>query len=266
MSVTQSRKPLAFKRVGVTYEPTPWPGDIAHFGLIALDTDHVSESELHLLLPARDTRLFVTRVRHGGQCDLNHLGAMGDELARAASLLLPGTPLAAIAYGCTSGTVTIGFDRVRAAIQSERPGVPVTTPITAAHSALRELDVQRVAVLTPYIDEVNEVIVDYFDRAGITVTALSSFGLRSDIEMSSVPPGAIEAAVREMDLDEAQAVFVCCTALRSVGTIRALEQALQIPVIASNQAMVWDLMRLAGYLPPVSGYGQLLERSRRAEG
>ena len=39
-----------------------------------------------------------------------------------------------------------------------------------------------------------------------------------------------------------------------------LEQRLNLPVIASNQAMLWHCLRSAGYREPVFGYGSLLTK------
>jgi len=260
--MTETASPLQtrFENVRVGYEPVLWPDSSARFGLIALDSDHASEREIRLMLPPGCDELFVTRVRHGGQCDLKHLAAMSDELARSASLLLPGTPLDAIAYGCTSGTVVIGFDRVRAAIQDARPGTPVTTPITAARDALRALGADRIAMLTPYIDEVNRLIVDHLASEGVYVTTLHTFGVNTDTEITSIPTTAIAAAAREVDLGGAQALFICCTGLRVAAIIAELEHNLGLPVVTSNQAMAWEMLRSSGCDRPVHGMGRLLEQ------
>lgn len=249
-----------FESAGIPYEPLLWPDSSARFGLIALDSDHASEREFRLLLPPGFDELFVTRVRHGGQCDLQHLAAMSDELARSASLLLPGTPLDAIAYGCTSGTVAIGIDKVRHAIQSARPGTPVTTPISAARDAFHALGADRITMLTPYIDEVNRLLVNHLAREGVTVTTLSAFGLHNDIEISAVPTATIAAAARKLAHDNTQALFICCTGLRVAGVIGELERELGIPVVTSNQAMAWEMLRLGGCDSPVPGMGRLLEQ------
>ncbi len=246
-----------FRRVAIDWQPEPVSARL-RFGLVALATDHVSESELHRMMPPEEVDLFATRTRHDGQCDIGSLRAMADGLAASCDLLLPGTPLDAIAYGCTSGTVAIGFDRVAATIRSQRPGVAVTTPISGAEAALRALGVQRIAMLTPYVDEVNALVADYLEGRGLEVTTLASFGLDTDIQMSTVPTEAIERAVLDMDSTGAEGVFICCTALRSVSTIAPLEQRLGLPVISSNQAMLWEMLRASGYSRPIQGYGRLM--------
>src|SRR5699024_4107338 len=57
------------------------------------------------------------------------------------------------------------------------------------------------------------------------------------------PDGSLAASV---DRPEADAVFISCGALRSIDIIEELEQKFGKPVISSNQAMMWDMLRLAG--------------------
>lgn len=248
-----------FESAAVDYEPVLWPDSNARFGLMALDSDLASEREIRRMLPPGYEELFVTRVRHGGKCDLQHLAAMGDELARTSSLLLPGTALDAIAYSCTSGTVAIGFDKVEAAIQSAHPEAAVTTPISAARDALRALNARRIVMLTPYIEEVNRLVVDHLASEGVHVSTLTTFGVHTDTEISSIPPTAVAEAARRMDRQDAEALFICCTGLRVAGIIGDLERELGIPVVTSNQAMVWEMLRRSGCDVTVPGMGRLLE-------
>ena len=58
--------------------------------------------------------------------------------------------------------------------------------------------------------------------------------------------------------DDTDAYLLCCTNIRAIPVIRVLEQALQKPVITSNQTMVWHCLRKAGITDAVPGYGMLL--------
>ena len=71
-------------------------------------------------------------------------------IADAANLILPGTPIDVIAYGCTSASMAIGEEKVFGHIRKHRPNVKATTPITAAFAAFRAFGAKRIGVLTPY--------------------------------------------------------------------------------------------------------------------
>jgi len=57
----------------------------------------------------------------------------------------------------------------------------------------------------------------------------------------------------------ADAVFIAGTGFRCVAILDSLERVLNRPVVASNQASLWNCLRLAGCQPSISGYGQLLK-------
>jgi maleate isomerase len=56
---------------------------------------------------------------------------------------------------------------------------------------------------------------------------------------------------------EADAVFICCGALRSLDITEKLENKLSKPVVTSIQAMVWNCLRQAGVYNKIKGYGKL---------
>jgi len=240
------------------YVPDAWPGVAVRLGLVALSLDHAMEGELRRMLPTGVADFYVSRVPVRNPCTVVNLRAMAADLTRAAELILPGTPIDALAFGCTSGTVVIGSEEVQARLQAARPGVPCTTPITAALAAFARLGITRVAMLTPYIEEVNAPIREFLAARGVRVVASATFGLVDDIAMTRIPPAAVRDAALALDRPEAQAVFISCTALRVSSIIEPLEHALGKPVVASNQAIAWDALRLAGRGLPVSGFGRLL--------
>jgi maleate isomerase len=183
---------------------------------------------------------------------------MGPRLSGAASLIVPDGRVDVIAYCCTSGTTAMGYDAVASSIQETRIDVPVVTPITAGLLALEKFGAKNVAVLTPYVDDVNRVLITYIEDNGPRVTALTSFLIADDNKMAGIPPDTIFAAALEADRPDADALFISCTAIRAVDVAEKIEQALGKPVICANQALFWQSLRVAGYTDPVSGYGELL--------
>lgn len=82
-----------------------------------------------------------------------------------------------VAYGCTAAGF-IGGPALDAEIQQKLAlitGRPVVTTASAMVAVLRDIGVQRVAVVTPYLDLVNERLRAYLEQSGITVTRLASF-------------------------------------------------------------------------------------------
>ncbi len=226
-------------------------------GLILLATDLTSEGDVARLIPPREAAVHVTRVAYANPTTPANLRGMGPRLAEAAGLLVPGVPLAAIAFGCTTASVVTGEAAVAEAVGAARPGVPVVTPIAAAARGLRALGARRIAVLTPYTEETTAPVVAHLQGAGFEVVRVRCLGLEDDREMARVPAEAIVAAAREADAAEAEALFVSCTALPAMAVVAEIEAELGKPVVTSNQATIWELRGHAGLAAPVTGFGRL---------
>lgn len=236
-------------------------------GLLVPATDHVSERAFQDMLAGAAVEVVANRVALKNPITVENLARMIDDVARATADLLPDGRIDAIAFSCTSGTVAVGPDRVGQAIAAGRPGIPWTTPITAGVKACRLLGLKRIAVLTPYLDEVNEPIRAFLEASGIAVGAFGSFKLATEPEIASVDPDQILAAGKALDGAGIDGVFVSCTGMRGHLALDALERATGKPCLSSNQAQLWDALSLIGYDRPIHGFGGMLARlDRKAPG
>ncbi len=87
---------------------------------------------------------------------------------------------------------------------------------------------------------------------------MSTFNKDSDIDVACIPVNAIIRAAKEADHDEADALFLSCTAMRAAECVSELEEALGKPVLTSNQSMLWRALRQAGYDGRIEGSGKLM--------
>jgi maleate isomerase len=230
----------------------------AAIGVIVLATDQTLEHEFRAMLAIDGVAYYESRIANASAINPTTLAAMERDMAGAAGLILPGTPLDVIAYGCTSGTVVIGEDKVFARIREARPGIACTTPITAAIAGLKALGARRLALLTPYVDSVNQLLRDFILARGLSVPVIGSFNHEDDREVARMTTGSIKAAVRALAAEPSvDGVFVSCTSLRVAGIVEELEAEIGKPVTSSNHALAWHCLRLAGYADPVPGWGRL---------
>ena len=225
-------------------------------GLIALATDYNSETDLRRMLPP-GVELFTNRVLNANPVTIENLRAMSGDITRTAAGILPGRGVDVMIYGCTSGTAAIGEGALADLIHAAQPGIPCTNPIAAARAALRASGARRISILTPYTEPVNEALAGRFREDGFDVLNIDGFGMEDDIAMTGLPLSAIAAAARQIRHPDAEALFISCTAIRAALTVEALEQELAIPVVTSNQALVWHCLRMMKNESPVSGFGRL---------
>jgi maleate isomerase len=232
-------------------------GAVPRLGLILLATDLTTERDVARAILPEEAGVHATRIAYANPTTPENLRAMAPRLAAAAGLLVPGAPLAAICFACTSASVVIGEDAVAAAIGLGRPATPVVTPIGAAELALGTLGARRIAVLTPYLPETTAPVVAHLEARGFEVVRAQCLGLEDDRDMARIEADAIVAAAREADAPEAQALFISCTALPAMALVARIEAALDKPVVTSNQACIWRMRHLAGLGAPVAGFGAL---------
>ncbi len=231
----------------------------ARLGLVALATDYTVEHEFQAVvarLPG--VALYVSRIEMAAETTAANLAAMADRVTPTSALLLPGEPFDAVAYGCSSATSIIGEDRIAELVHAAKPGAQVTNPITAARAALGAFGARRIGILTPYVAEVNAQVQTTFEAAGFEIAAFGSFDEPTEARVGALSPESIldgarkVAAAAPMD-----ALFISCTNLRALELAEPLEQKLGLPVTASNHAMIWHSLRLAGIHDPLPGLGRL---------
>jgi maleate isomerase len=162
-----------------------------------------------------------------------------------------------VCYACTSGSIVIGEERVMTELSRGAPGARATTLVTGVIRALRALKAKRIVVATPYLDEINALEARYLEERGFEVLDIQGLNIRKDADMVRVAPDFILEFARSLDRPDAEAIFVSCGALRTLDIVEELEQEVAKPVVASNQAMIWDTLRLAGVEDRIDGYGRL---------
>jgi maleate isomerase len=230
----------------------------ARLGLLVLESDQTMEREIREITDALGVSVYHARLANETVVTSDSLAKMEAELPVAASLLPEYLGLRAIGYGCTSGATVIGEDRIEAILRGTHPDIPSTNPLTAAKAALKALGVERLGLLTPYTPEVTEAMQQRFGEAGIAITVVGSFYEENDIVVGQIDPKSIlKAAIALGKSDLCDGIFISCTSLRAAGIIKEAEVKLGKPVTASNHALAWHLLRLAGIDDKLADFGRL---------
>ena len=222
------------------------PGATVRFGLIALATDMTTEPDFVQIFPP-EAIVHTTRVHYANPTTPENLRKMAPLLTDAAALITPGVPLVGICYSCTSASATIGVETVERFIHAARPGVPVVLPTVASSRAFKALGVSRIAVVTPYLPEASEAVAGYFASQGFDITSHHCLGLADDRDMARVSKQTIVEAAIAADGPDNEAIFLSCTAFPAVGAISEVEERTGKPVVTSNQASAWEMLRRGGF-------------------
>ena len=230
----------------------------AKLGFVVLAMEQTVEGDVFKMIPD-GVGVHFARIAMSNDATLETLVTMAPAIEDTARLLLPYDKPDVLCYTCNSGAMVIGEAECMGKLRNAHEAAAPTTVITGVVRAVEALGAKRIAVATPYIDEINDVVSRFLTDAGFDVIEFQGMNLTSNTEIDCVDPQFIKAYVRTIDSPEAEAIVICCGALRAVDVIQEIEDELGKPVVASNQAMVWDCLRLAGLPDRVEGYGRIFD-------
>lgn len=232
-------------------------GSRLRLGLVVPSSNTTVEMEFFGMLPD-NVSVHITRVYQPETNDPREKEAtilqMFERMDGAARELMSVRP-GVIGYACTSGSFIRGADDDRATCRrlTQVAGVPFVTASTAVVQALQALNVRRVAVATPYIDTVNQREVAYLSEWGFDVVTIQGLDIVGNLPKGHLPAEASYELALRVDSPQADCVFISCTNWRTVENLRNLQRVLAKPVISSNQALMWAMLKAGGLAEPLGG-------------
>ena len=226
-------------------------------GLIALASDFMIEKDFVNIIKDKNIDFFVNRIKCYNPLTSENLIKMSKDVTDVTSDILPDEKIDCVVYGCTSGTIAAGYQSIYDKVNLAKPNTKVTTPITSAINALKKLNIKRLSVFTPYTNEINQSVINYFKKENIEIKELSYFDIASDLDIGKVDPSHLFDVLVKKDLSKSDALFVSCTALPVLSIIEDLEKKLGKLVLSSNQTLIWNTLKEINYNNKVEGFGEL---------
>jgi maleate isomerase len=170
---------------------------------------------------------------------------------RPASMTLCGTGL--------SFCGGFGYDKmIIEKMKEKNGGIPTTTSSTSVLDALNKMGIKKVSLATPYLEDVAKTAVKFFEDNGLQIIEYNWLGLPTAQKgMDDVSKEEVYHLVRDVDDPQSEAVIISCVMLNAIDVIEPLEADLMKPVVTSNQATIWNLLRMAGVNEKIQGFGQL---------
>lgn len=183
-----------------------------------------------------------------------------DAILQAARLLAD----AKVSVICWSGTAAswLGVEQDIAlcrAIERET-GIPATTSVLALNERLERTGVRKLGLVSPYIDEVQELIIGNYRAMGIECSHEAHLGLTVNHEFGLVEPDTLARLLRTIAQSGPDAMTVMCTNLRAAHLADALERETGIPLYDSVSVVIWKALQMMGFPPgTVKGWGKLFD-------
>lgn len=220
-------------------------------GLLIPSSNTVMEVDFYRHLPASATvhtgRMYLEATTVEGEeemLDRHAIPAAGNVATARPDLVV---------FGCTSAGALRGnaYDAELCRRISDVTGKPTVSVIESVRRKLAALEARRIAVLTPYIEDLNVRIRASVEDDGIEVAAIHGMGIRVNFDLALVEPREILAFAREKlgPRPQVDALFISCTNYQAVATLPQLRQAYDLPVVTSNQAALEAVRRALGLEP-----------------
>ena len=143
---------------------------------------------------------------------------------------------------------------------SEAIQLPVATAVSSAVAALKIYQAKSVLLMTPFDAKSDAVIKDHLNGLGFTVHLGPAFeGRKAGSGVDLTPDELFDLVVKSYRrFAPADAIYFQGATMDPLPIIQRLEDALKLPVIASNPAMFWSVLSKLGVKESVQGYGRLL--------
>jgi maleate isomerase len=206
---------------------------------------------------AHFSRFKVTEIA----LDAAALGQFDDSKILAAAELLADAKVDVIGWSGTSSG-WLGFDRDRQLVERirERTGIPATTAVLALNELLALRKVQRLALVTPYTQDVQDRIVANYRAIGIEVVAERHLGIRVNHDFAGVTPHTLRELMAEVAREQPQAITTFCTNLQAAQLAADIGRRHGIPLLDTVSTTVWGMVRAAGGSPAaITGWGELFQ-------
>jgi maleate isomerase len=225
-------------------------------GLLIPSSNTTMEPDLYSMAPdgitIHSTRMKLNDVTPEALYD------MAKDVEKGADLL-SSADMDVIIYGCTSGSLIGGVEWEEELVKKIRNKSGIDT-ISTGHAVMEALDVLgggEIGVATPYVRDINILEKRFLESHGFDVPSIKGLGLTNNLEIGRIPENIMKDLVLEIATD-VDIIFISCTNLPVIHIIDEIEDREGVPVVTSNQASLWAVLKGRGF-SGIKGYGKLME-------
>jgi maleate isomerase len=238
-------------------ENIPVYGRRGHIGAIVPANNSVIEPEWWSVMPS-DVAVYATRILARGDLTPEAVRRMEEHVDRAVDEL-EATGVNIIAY-CDMVTTFImepGWNEAKVAEIEERTRVITLSAWTALRDALAALNVHRFALGTPYPRAVHALAAPFFVGRGYEIVDEATLDIVKMRDVPTVSENRLLEFVGALRRDKAEAIVLLATDLPTFKSIAAMEQRFELPVLTSNQTILWSALRSAKCNDPIPSLGRI---------
>jgi maleate isomerase len=132
----------------------------------------------------------------------------------------------------------------------------------ALTEGIKRLGAKRVAIITPYMKPLTQMVIDYIEAEEIQVVDSIALEIPDNLEVGRRDPLALQDIAKRLDIKNADAVVLsACVQMPSLESIQAVEDAIGLPVVSAAICTTYQILKALNLKPLVPNAGQLLNGS-----
>ena len=153
-----------------------------------------------------------------------------------------------IAYGCTAAGFILGpkGDSEIAQRLADNTGKPVVTTARSMVLALQAIGASKIALLTPYQDDVNIRLRAFLHSGDIEVGHFDSFYAADVVALGQITEDQVAKRAQPLCKNDVDAMFIACSQLPTLNVVDPLTAAWGRPVLSSIQVTARYAIQAAG--------------------
>jgi maleate isomerase len=152
-----------------------------------------------------------------------------------------------------------GSDKVIVEKIERASGCKAFSAQAAAIEALQKYGARKLALATPFPDNVNALVKEFLEKSGFEILSIRGLGVHY-LELTLTPLQKTWDLGKRVfeEAKNADALYFPGAPQPCVDNIEGLEKELGTFVISSLQVSLWKALQIIGYRKPIQGYGRLL--------
>jgi maleate isomerase len=229
-----------------------------HFGALIPSTNTTCEIEYSHLLPP-EYQAHYGRMMSSSPSKSPFSSPLDADLDYQAKLLGTAKVELVMLVQTSASLHSAGYDADVTARMAASSGVPAITSATAIGRAIKALKAKKVALVSPYSVPVNEAAKRLFEGAsGCEVVAVEGFAATDSYAIGALGPENARDAFARVNRPEIDAFIVPGGNFPTMAHVEGWEAEFKKPVVTTNQALIWAMLRQFGASEGLKGLGVLL--------
>lgn len=240
-------------------------------GLIVPSSNTTMEKEIPAMLKERERMISDERFTfHSSRMRMMHVTkeelAKMDTASDRCALELSDARCDALAYACLVAIMSQGpgyhclsENRLSKIAKENGTPVPVISSAGALIDGVQAIGAKKIAIVTPYMKPLTNMVIDYIESAGIEVTDSISLEVSDNLAVGKLDPMNLIHIVDDLDVSNADAVVLsACVQMQSLPAIQKVQEKLNKPVLSAAVSTVYKLLKELNLKPVVPNAGYLL--------